>query len=177
MSSLYLLEVDFHIASEQELDEIDKKQNKQIAKSWFKRFFIIALIVGIFMFFQIMARYSVPHMFGKSTPQDRMIRRSIYVFLIANILSYLELFYRFKITFEKDRAKIAKFKVTKKMVFVKKAFIPYKVRNLVCESEGNLVLDYVTVKSGITYSNIKVGDYVYVTQLKDLGHHEYEVIG
>ena len=75
MASLYFSQVDFHIASEKELDEISKNQSKQIAKSWIKRFLIMAVLVGIFVVFQIMARHSVPHMFGKSTPVDRMFRR------------------------------------------------------------------------------------------------------
>ena len=98
------------------------------------------------------------------------------MFLAANIVSYVELFFRFKVFFEKDRDKLAKLKVIKKMVVVKNAFIPYKQHFLVCEYEGNFVLDYVFVNSPITFSNIKKGSYVYVKQLHDDGHHKYEVV-
>ncbi len=115
-------------------------------------------------------------MFGESTPVQRLYRISGLVFLVANILSYLELYFRFKVTFEKDRDKAAKLKVVKKMVVVKNAFIPYRQRFLVCEQDGNFLLDYVYVNSPITFSNIKKGKEIYVKQLKDDGHHKYQVI-
>lgn len=176
MASMYLSQVDFHILEEHELDELSSNQNKQIAKSWFKRLLIIAFLIGIFVVFQVMARKSVPHMFGESTPVQRLYRISGLVFLVANILSYLELYFRFKVTFEKDRDKAAKLKVVKKMVVVKNAFIPYRQRFLVCEQDGNFLLDYVYVNSPITFSNIKKGSYVYVKQLHDDGHHKYELV-
>ena len=174
--SIYLSQVDFAVADEKALDEIDTFQKKQIAKSFFKRMLILAIIIGIFVAFQMLARISVPHMFGKTKTVERLLRLSGYTFLVLNILSYVELYVRFVAFFDREKDRVSKFKVKKKMDNVINSLVPTHVRFLVCEKDGHFVLDYVPVSSKITFSNIKEGDYVYVKQEHDDGHHTYELI-
>lgn len=176
MESLYLSQVDFKIAEEETLDELEYFQNKQMAKSFLKRLLVILAIIGIIVLFQIMARYTVPHMFGKKKTVERLLRLNAYAFMILNILSYLELVLRFKVFFNKEKDKVKKVKVIKKIVNVKTSLIPVKQRILVCECDGHFLVDYIFVDSAITYSNIKTGDEIYIKQLNDEGHHKYELV-
>lgn len=176
MASIYLHDVNFHVASEKEADEIRYMQNRNIAKSWLKRLVIVTLIIGVFVAFQIIARQTVPHMFGSRKTVARLLRYSLYTYLAINIFSYLELWFTAHITFDIEAAMIEKFTVTKKMIDARHGLVPTKYYHIVCEKDGCFVLDRIWVQGYINFSNIKEGDTIYVERLHDEGHHEYYFI-
>ena len=174
MKSIYLREVDFYTPkTDDEIDELQSFQNRHIAKSWVKRLLIAFVLVAIFVVFQIGARITMPHMFGVHETIERLVRLSLYVFLGFNILSWLELMFQSKMAFDIETAKVAKLQVKKKMILNYNGVVPDKIRYLVCESDGAFVLDRVYVNGAISFSNIKVGQTIYVERVHDEGHYQY----
>lgn len=177
MESIYLREVDFHTPkTDEEIDELQSFQNRHIAKSWAKRMIISFVLVTIFVIFQIGARITMPHMFAVHETVERLVRLSFYVFLGFNILSWLELTFQSKVSFDIETAKIAKLQVKKKMIINGTGVVAHKIRYLVCESDGAFVLDRVYVNGAISFSNIKEGQTIYVERVHDEGHYQYYYI-
>ncbi|MFQ9515118.1 MAG: hypothetical protein ACLRZ9_04740 [Eubacterium sp.] len=173
MHSIYLHDVDFHLPTEEEKDQIRDFQNRHIAKCWFKRFLIVLAVISIFVVFQLLARQTVPHMFGERKTVERLLRWAIYAFFGINILSYLELMFETRVIFDIEKAQIAKLQVKKKMVASQCGVIRVKYKYLVCEKDGAFILDRVWVNGAITFSNIKEGQTIYVERLHDEGHYQY----
>lgn len=177
MGSIYLRQVDFHTPEiDEEIYEIRRMQNIHTLKNWIKRLLISLLLVGIFVLFQLGARETVPHMFGVADTVEKLVKTSVYVFLGFNILSWLELMFESHVLFDIGKAKVAKMQVKKKMVVEVNTVIPTRFRYLVCEYEGEFVLDRVYVRGLITFSNIKEGQTIYVERLHDDGHYQYYYI-
>ena len=173
MASVYLHDVNFHVPTEEECDEIRSMQLRNTAKTWLKRLLIFALLIGTFAVFQIIARHTVPHMFGSQKTVERLLRNCAYTFLGINILSYFQLWFDSHVNFDIETARVEKFVVTKKMVDMHYTLIPIKFRHVVCDKDGAFVLDRIWVQGSICFSNIKVGDTIYVERLHDEGHHQY----
>ncbi len=174
MGSIYLRQVDFHTPrTEEEIEEIRDFQHRHMVKSWVKRFLIFTVIVGIIIVFQLIARQTVPHMFGRQKTVERMLKICIYSYLGINIFSWSELWLESKVAFDIEKAKIAKLKVKKKMIIHHNSVMPEKIRFLVCEENGQFILDRVYVRGAISFSNIKEGQMIYVERIHDEGHYQY----
>lgn len=174
MKSIYLREVVFYTPkTDEEIDELQHFQNRHMAKSWVKRLIISFVLVGIFVAFQMGARVTMPHMFGVHETVERLVRLGFYAFLGFNILSWIELMFESRVTFDIEKAKVAKLQVKKKMIISHNGVVPDKIRYLVCEAEGAFVLDRVYVRGAISFSNIKEGQTIYVERIHDDGHYQY----
>lgn len=173
MKSIYLRQVDFHIPTEEEEDEIRDFQRRHIAKSWAKRFLIIFAVIGIIVSFQMIARLTIPHMFGSKKTIERLLSIGIGSFAAINFLSWLELLFECKVIFDIKTAKVARLRVKKKMIIENCTVTREKYRYLICEDGEDFILDRIEVRGGISYSNIKEGQTVYVERLHDDGHYRY----
>lgn len=174
LASIYLRQVDFHTPeTEEEIEEIQKFQHRYMTKIWVKRLIISFVLVGIFVTFQLIARVTVPYMFGREETVERLLRLSIYVFMGFNILSWGQLMFECRVLFDINKAKIAKFQVKKKMVINVDRFIPVRIRYLVCEKDGSFVVDRVYIRGMIAFSNVKEGQTIYVERIHDDGHYQY----
>ena len=88
MQSLYLYDVDFHTPTEAERKEIRTFQNQHILKCWLKRFIITFIIIGIIISFQLIARQTIPNMFGEHDTIEQLILYGLSAFIGINILSF-----------------------------------------------------------------------------------------
>lgn len=172
MQSIHLCDVDFHIPTEQEQKEIRNLQRKYIMKCWVKRFLITIAVIGIFIVFQLIARQTAPHMFGKNRTVEHLLINAICVFFGINILSYIQLLFHTRVIFKMKNAKVAKFRVKKKIVvsdIMRYTNVRIKYKYLSCEEmNGTFILDRIWVSGVIPFSNIKEGQEIYVERL----HHE-----
>lgn len=177
MHSIYLYDVDFHTPTEKERKEIRKLQKKYVAKCWLKRFLITVVVIGIFVLFQLVARQTVPYMFGLHQTVERLLKYGMYAFLGINILSFLELLFKTRIVFNMKKANIVKLQVKKKMVvdeIMRYTNIRIKYKYLVCEQEdGTFILDRIWVHGVIPYTNIKEGQKIYVERIHSEGNYKY----
>ena len=97
MQSLYLYDVDFHTPTETEREEIRTFQNQHILKCWLKRFIITFIIIGIIISFQLIARQTIPNMFGEHDTIEQLILYGLSAFIGINILSFLQLIFKTRV--------------------------------------------------------------------------------
>ncbi len=116
MQSLYLYDVDFHTPTEAERKEIRTFQNQHILKCWLKRFIITFIIIGIIISFQLIARQTIPNMFGEHDTIEQLILYGLSAFIGINILSFLQLIFKTRVFFNIKKANITKLTVKKKIV-------------------------------------------------------------
>ncbi len=177
MQSLYLYDVDFHTPTEAERKEIRTFQNQHILKCWLKRFIITFIIIGIIISFQLIARQTIPNMFGEHDTIEQLILYGLSAFIGINILSFLQLIFKTRVFFNIKKANITKLTVKKKIVvdeIVKFVNIRIKYKYLVCElSDGTFIMDRVWVRGPIAFSCIKEGQTIYVERIHDVGHYQY----
>lgn len=177
MQSLYLYDVDFHTPTEAERKEIRTFQNQHILKCWLKRFIITFIIIGIIISFQLIARQTIPNMFGEHDTIEQLILYGLSAFIGINILSFLQLIFKTRVFFNIKKANITKLTVKKKIVvdeIVKFVNIRIKYKYLVCElSDGTFIMDRVWGRGPIAFSCIKEGQTIYVERIHDVGHYQY----
>lgn len=177
MQSLYLYDVDFHTPTEAERKEIRTFQNQHIFKCWLKRFLMTVVVIGIFISFQLIARKTIPYMFGEHDTIKRLFIYGISAFIGINILSFLQLVFKTRVFFNIKKANVTKLTVKKKIVvdeIVKYINIRIKYKYLVCElSDGSFIIDRVRVHGPIAFSCIKEGQTIYVERIHDVGHYQY----
>lgn len=171
--SYYMRDLDFHVATEEEAEEIRNMQHRNSTKKWIKRIAMSFVAVGIFMIFQLIARQTVPHMFGSSKPAERMIKNCIYVFLGFNILSWLELSLEKNVFFNIEKDHICKATVIRKDCLEVDNVIRSKFLFVTVSYEGHFVLDRVWVRGRLDYGNIKEGQDIYIERFHDDGHYQY----
>lgn len=177
MESIYIRQVKFDtLKTDEEKYEFQDYQTKEIFISWLKRLAIAFGLIALFVLFQIGARYAAPHRFSMYDTITKLVKNAAYVFLAFNILSYLELMFQHKVSFDIEKAPVAKFVVKKKMTIHILAVIPQKIRFLICEYDGKFVIDRVYVNSFISFTNIKEGQTIYVERQNDDGHYQYYYI-
>ncbi|MCI8955990.1 MAG: hypothetical protein HFG29_03245 [Eubacterium sp.] len=177
MQSLYLYDVDFHTPTEAERKEIRIFQNQHIRKCWLKRFLITFAIIGTIITFQLIARQTIPNMFGEHDTIERLLIYGISAFVGINILSFLQLLFKTRVIFNMKKANVSKLTVKKKIVvdeIVKYINIRVKYKYLVCElPDGTFIMDRVWVRGPIAFSCIKEGQTIYVERIHDVGHYQY----
>lgn len=177
MHSIRLHDVDFHIPTEKERKEIRNFQKKYTAKCWGKRFLITFAIVGIIIIFQLVARQTVPYMFGKRRTVERLLTYGISAFLGINILSYFQLLFRNRVVFRIKKTKVIKLRVKKKIVvsdIMRYTNIRIKYKYLSCElPDGTFILNQIWVRGVIPFSNIKEGQEIYVERLNHEEQYKY----
>ena len=179
MKSIYLSTENFHIATEQERKKMRKSQCHNFILCWFKRFFITFILAGVAIAFQILARETIPYSFKPYQTKERMIVLVVCIFAVFNVLSLIQLLIHNYIAFNINRAFITSAVVKKKMTVDE--IIPYlnqrrKYKYLVCELEdGTFILDRIWVHGPINYSNIKVGNTVYIELKPDNSRHHYVI--
>lgn len=180
MESLYLYDADFHTPTETERKEIRALQNRHMYKCWFKRLLITFVIVGIIVAFQLIARQTIPNMFGKHDTVERLLIYGISAFVGINILSFLQLLFKTRVIFNIKKANVTKLTVKKKIVvdeIMKYMNIRIKYKYLVCElPDGTFIMDRVWVHGPIAFSCIKEGQTIYVERTHDVGHYQYYYI-
>ncbi len=175
MANVELKSVEFSVAKDEEKKQVLKKQRAFRAKCFLKRMFIVLILCGTFVSFQILARKTAPNRFGTNDTVGKMVLITTIVFLVVNIISYLELLFQTKILFDIKNTPILKVTVKKKMVAEKLVF-PASVRTrfVMCEKDGDFVLDRIVVRGIISFSNIKTGSEIYVGSRETLsGGIEY----
>lgn len=180
MQSLYLYDADFHTPTETERKEIRILQNRHILKCWFKRLLITFAIIGIIVAFQLIARHTIPNMFGEHDTILRLLIYGVSAFVGINTLSLLQLLFRTRIVFNIKKANITKLTVKKKIVvdeIIKYINIRIKYKYLVCElPDGTFIMDKVYVHGPIAFSCIREGQTIYVERIHDVGHYQYYYI-
>lgn len=172
-NSVYMRDLDFHVASDEEMLEIKRLQQRNKVKKWLKYVLISVLLICTFMAFQLIARKTVPHMFGRSKPASLMIRNCLFVLGVFNIISFMFLSLRDAIVFDATETMVMKLKVVKKMEIDYLGVMRVHLRYVTCNYDGHFILDRVWVRTGMDFSNIKEGQYIYVHRLHDDGHYEY----
>lgn len=177
MQSLYLYDVDFHTPAETERKQIRSLQNRHILKCWLKRFLITFVVIGIIITFQLIARQTIPNMFGEHDTIERLLILGTSAFVGINILSLLQLLFKTRVFFNIKKANVTKLTVKKKIVvdeIVKYINIRVKYKYLVCElPDGTFIMDRVWVRGPIAFSCIKEGQTIYVERIHDVGHYQY----
>lgn len=180
MQSIYLYDADFHTPKETEQKEIRSLQNSHILKCWFKRFIITFVIISIIIVFQLIARQTIPNMFGQRDTLERLLIYGISAFVGINFLSFLQLFFRTRIIFNIKKANVTKLTVKKKIVvdeIMKYMNIRIKYKYLVCElPDGTFVMDRIWVHGSTSFSCIKEGQTIYVERIHNVGHYQYYYI-
>lgn len=108
-----------------------------------------------------------------------MFLASAFIVSVFNVLSLIQLLIHNYIAFNIRRALIISAVVKKKMTVDE--VIPYlntrrKYKYLVCElDDGTFILDRIWVHGPINYSNIKVGNTVYIELKPDNSRHHYVI--
>ena len=168
--------MDFHVADDAEADEIREFQKRNITKSFIKRFLIVFAVVGVCVIFQMLARLSMPHMFGHSKPVSRLLSIGAALVLSVNFLSWLELMFESRVIFDIKKAKIYKVRIKKKLLIQHFGVLREKYRYIMCEDGEDFILDRIEVRGGIAFSNIREGQMVYIERTKDDGHYQYYLV-
>lgn len=171
--SLYMRDLDYHIATDEEVLEIQKLQQKNRVKKWFKYLLLSVLLVGFFVGCQLVARKTVPYMFGSTKPAKLMIRNSMWVLLAFNILSFVVLSIVDNVFFDIEQASIIKLQVIKKCEIDHLGLVRVHYRYVTCNYDGHFLIDRVWVHSRMDFANIKEEQYIYVHRLNNDGNYEY----
>ncbi|MCR5704314.1 MAG: hypothetical protein K6G85_06795 [Eubacterium sp.] len=162
MSSVLLNTLDFEIAEGEMKKDLMTKQKRWRKKCFFKRMLLIIALIMVFVVFQLIARKTVPTRFAETETVERLFVGAFIAFGISNFLSYAELLLETKILFDIKSQPVIKLTVKKKMVTEELKFRRQKYRYLICEYKEQFVLDRIHVRGPFGFSNIKVGDEVYV---------------
>ncbi|MCR5738146.1 MAG: hypothetical protein K6G64_10930 [Eubacterium sp.] len=176
MANVELRDVEFRTVKETDKKQFLKQQRSYRVMCFFKRMLVFLVLCGIFVGFQLMARKTVPNQFGENETAEKMLLITTCVFLAMNIISYLELLFQTKDFFDINSTPVLKVRVKKKMVDDRhmyrptlyfsgqKAVVPnMKTRFVMCELDGDFVLNRINVRGRIPFSNIKTGSEIYVS--------------
>lgn len=115
MAVEYIRNLPFHIASEDEQEEIKDMFKRKMIKSWVKRFVVFLIIAVICFSFQTIVRINMPWMFSKNQTIYRLFLYIATGFVIINILSWLELLLEREVLYDSEKTKILKLKVKAKI--------------------------------------------------------------
>lgn len=173
MAVVYIRELDFHIASEEEHEEIMEFFRRKMLKSWVKRFLVFFVIALICFSFQSIVRINMPWMFSKDQTIYRLFLFIAMVFVIINILSWLELILERDVIYNSEKDKILKLKVKTKIHSENLTVMRQQKWFITCETDEGMIEDAIIVRSKSDYKNIRVGDMVYVERTNDDGHYLY----
>ncbi len=173
MAIVYIRSLDFHLASEEEAEEIEGRIQKKNYKKWFRRMIFFFLITVICVVFQIFARISVPYMFSKNDTVEKLILMGVTFFFAANGFSWIELLLEKSATFDLETTKVAKLRVRRKIYVENLIVMRQQKWFVICETDEGLIEDIIIVRGKADYNNIKEGEMIYVQRAKDNGHYLY----
>ncbi|WP_288683732.1 hypothetical protein [uncultured Eubacterium sp.] len=176
MDKAYIREQDFHIATEDENEEINKRYKIKTRRTWLKFFFVSISLVVIGIIFQIIAHKISPWLHSKPGYYTKIYVVAAIIFGGFNLLSYIALKIKKKLEYNRDKTLVTKLKVRTKLRVDDLTVIRQQKFFIICEVDEGLMEDYVIVNSKTEFDNIKEGDMVYVKRSKDDGHYVYYCI-
>ena len=190
MDKVYIREQDFHIATKDEVADIDLHYKLKNRRIWIKLFIASIFLVVIGVIFQIIAHRISPWIHSNPGYYMKVYIVAIIVFVGFNLLSYGALKIEQGLEYNSERTPILKLKVnTKLLLSYNCQIINMKLNTklhvddltvirqqkwfIICETDQGLIDDYVIVNNKRDFNNIKEGDMVYVKRSRDDGHYLY----
>ena len=170
---VYIREQDFHIATKDEVADIDlhyKLKNRRIR---IKLFIASIFLVVIGVIFQIIAHRISPWIHSNPGYYMKVYIVAIIVFVGFNLLSYGALKIEQGLEYNSERTPILKLKVNTKLHVDDLTVIRQQKWFIICETDQGLIDDYVIVNNKRDFNNIKEGDMVYVKRSREDGHYLY----
>ncbi len=173
MAVVYIRDLDFHIASEDEQEEIKDLYKRKMVKSWIKRFIIFFILALICFVFQTIAHLNLPWMFSEEQTIYRLFLYIASAFVGVNLLSWLELIIERDVIYNPEKTKILKLKVIAKVHSENLTVMRQQKWFVTCETDEGMIEDAIIVRNKSDYNNIKIGEMVYIEQARDDGHYLY----
>lgn len=116
MAVVYIRDLDFHIANEEEQEEIMDLYRRKMIKLWIKRFIVFFIIAVICFVFQTIVHLNMPWMFSKDQTIYRLFLYVSSAFVGINLLSWVELIIERDVIYNPEKSKIMKLKVKGKYI-------------------------------------------------------------
>ena len=173
MDKVYIREQDFHIATKDEVADIDLHYKLKNRRIWIKLFIASIFLVVIGVIFQIIAHRISPWIHSNPGYYMKVYIVAIIVFVGFNLLSYGGLKIEQGLEYNSERTPILKLKVNTKLHVDDLTVIRQQKWFIICETDQGLIDDYVIVNNKRDFNNIKEGDMVYVKRSRDDGHYLY----
>ena len=173
MDKVYIREQDFHIATKDEVADIDLHYKLKNRRIWIKLFIASIFLVVIGVIFQIIAHRISPWIHSNPGYYMKVYIVAIIVFVGFNLLSYGALKIEQGLEYNSERTTILKLKVNTKLHVDDLTVIRQQKWFIICETDQGLIDDYVIVNNKRDFNNIKEGDMVYVKRSRDDGHYLY----
>ena len=173
MDKVYIREQDFHIATKDEVADIDLHYKLKNRRIWIKLFIASIFLVVIGVIFQIIAHRISPWIHSNPGYYMKVYIVAIIVFVGFNLLSYGALKIEQGLKYNSERTPILKLKVNTKLHVDDLTVIRQQKWFIICETDQGLIDDYVIVNNKRDFNNIKEGDMVYVKRSRDDGHYLY----
>lgn len=173
MDKVYIREQDFHIATKDEVADIDLHYKLKNRRIWIRLFIASIFLVVIGVIFQIIAHRISPWIHSNPGYYMKVYIVAIIVFVGFNLLSYGALKIEQDLEYNSERTPILKLKVNTKLHVDDLTVIRQQKWFIICETDQGLIDDYVIVNNKRDFNNIKEGDMVYVKRSRDDGHYLY----
>jgi hypothetical protein len=173
MDKVYIREQDFHIATKDEVADIDLHYKLKNRRIWIRLFIASIFFVIIGVIFQIIAHRISPWIHSNPGYYMKIYIVAIIVFVGFNLLSYGALKIEQGLEYNSERTPILKLKVNTKLHVDDLTVIRQQKWFIICETDQGLIDDYVIVNNKRDFNNIKEGDMVYVKRSRDDGHYLY----
>lgn len=173
MDKVYIREQDFHLATEEEAEDIDLHYKIKNRRVWAKLFIISFFLVVIGVIFQLIAHRISPWIHSNPGYSIKVYIVAAIIFVGFNLLSYGALKMEQKFEYNSRKTLILKLRVNTKLLVDDLTVIRQQKRFIICETDNGLIDDYVIVNSKRDFNNIKEGDMVYVKRARDDGHYMY----
>ena len=176
MELLYIREQDFHLASEEEQDDILSHYEKKNRKIWFKRFIITLILATIGIVFQIIAAYISPWLYPSTGYYRTVVLCGMLLFLGVNVLSWGILKLEQNLEFNPEKTPVLKLRVKSKLFVQNLTIMRQKKWFITCETDEVLIEDAIIVNNKPDFNSIKEGDMVYVKRRGEDGNFLYYYI-
>lgn len=173
MALVYIRELPFHIASEEEKDEIMDLYKGKMIKAWLKRFFVFFIIALICFVFQTIVHIKLPWMFSEDETIYRLFLYIATAFVATNIFSWFELTLERDFAYNPEKTKVMKLRVKAKIHSENLTVMRQQKWFITCGTDEGLIEDVIIVRNKRDYNHVKIDEMVYVTRAREDGHYLY----